>query len=137
MRLIIEKSNGLGAIASSICLVHCLATPFLFVAQACSASCCEATPVWWQWIDYLFLFVAFFAVYHSAQTTTHKLISKGLWISWSVLLLVVLNEKIQWVALPRYSIYFPALSLIILHIYNRKFCHCDTDQCCANTPENR
>lgn len=137
MRLIIQKSNGIGAIASSICLVHCLATPFLFVVQACTASCCESTPIWWQWIDYLFLFVAFFAVYHSARTTTHKLIGIGLWISWSVLLFIVLNEKTQWITLPRYSIYFPALSLIVLHIYNRKFCHCNTYQCCANTPENK
>lgn len=136
MNLLIQKSNGIGAIASFICLIHCIATPFLFVVQACSTSCCESTPTWWQWIDSLFLVIAFFAVYQSARTTTNKLISNSLWVSWSILLFIILNEKMLWVTLPQYSIYFPALSLIILHIYNRKYCHCKTDQCCANNTEN-
>lgn len=135
MNLITKKSNGIGIIASSVCLVHCIATPFLFIAQTCSASCCETAPIWWQWVDYLFLVIAFFAVYHSASTTTNKLISRGLWTSWAILLLVIVNEKFQLIALPEYSIYFPALSLIILHIYNRKYCHCKMDKCCAGNIE--
>ncbi len=136
MNLILNKSNGIGALASSICLVHCMATPFIFIAQTCSASCCESTPIWWQWIDYIFLGIAFLAVYHSARTTTNKLIGIGLWISWIALLFVILNEKIDWFTLSQHTIYFPALSLIVLHIYNRKYCQCATDQCCADNIEN-
>ena len=45
----------IGALASSLCLVHCLLTPVLFIVKACtsSASCCAGAPVWWQVIDYV------------------------------------------------------------------------------------
>ena len=47
------KSDTIGALASGLCMVHCLATPFFFIASACSASCCSNTPLWWQWMDYM------------------------------------------------------------------------------------
>ena len=136
MNLIIDKFNGIGAIASSICLIHCIATPFLFVAQACSSSCCESTPVWWQWVDYTFLVIAFFAVYQSGRMTTKKWIKRGLWLSWSALFIVILNEKMAFFSLPEYAIYFPAASLITLHLYNRKYCRCETDKCCTINESN-
>ena len=34
------KQDYIGAVASALCLLHCIATPFLFVAKACSAACC-------------------------------------------------------------------------------------------------
>ena len=37
-----------------LCLVHCIATPFIFITQACTASCCAESPIWWQSIDYVF-----------------------------------------------------------------------------------
>ena len=49
------KSDALGAIASGLCILHCLATPFFFIASACSLSCCNNAPLWWQWMDYVFL----------------------------------------------------------------------------------
>ncbi len=136
MNYILKKSNNIGAISSSLCLLHCIATPFMFVVQACSSSCCESAPIWWQLVDYFFLIVAFFAVYHSTRTTTNKLIGKSLWISWAILLVIIINAKIQLFILPEFSIYLPALSLIVLHILNRKYCNCKTDQCCADNTEN-
>ena len=50
-----QKSDLIGAIASFICMIHCLATPFLFIASACSKSCCAAAPKWWVWLDFVFL----------------------------------------------------------------------------------
>jgi len=134
MNLIAKKSDSIGVLASMICLVHCIATPFIFIAQACSSSCCESTPIWWKWIDYLFLIISFVAVYYSTKLTTNKKISLELWLSWVALFLIILNEKIQLIHLPEYSIYIPALSLIILHIYNKKFCHCKDDKCCTTNP---
>jgi len=133
MNLVINKSNSIGVIASSICLVHCIATPFLFVAKLCTTdSCCEIAPTWWMLLDYLFLFIAFFAVYQSTRFTTNKKIAIALWVSWSILFIIIINEKIQLFNLFENAIYFPTLSLIFLHIYNRKFCQCETDQCCEN-----
>ncbi|MDG1841925.1 MAG: MerC domain-containing protein [Crocinitomicaceae bacterium] len=132
MNVLINKSNGVGVMASSICLVHCMATPFLFFAQACSASCCNTAPLWWQIVDYVFLVVSFFAVYHSSKTTSNTIIATCLWISWVGMFFVILNERIQLFYQSEYSLYIPALCLIILHLINRRYCHCDKDKCCAN-----
>ena len=39
-----NKADLFGVLASSLCMVHCLATPLIFVVQACTQSCCEAGP---------------------------------------------------------------------------------------------
>lgn len=119
------KHDLLGAFASGLCLLHCVATPFLFIVQSCSATCCDNSPVWWQWMDYFFLIISFAAVYHSNKTTSKAWIGIALWISWTILLLVILNEKLGWIHLAEYAIYLPALSLISLHLYNQKYCQCD------------
>ena len=126
------KPDSLGAMASSLCLLHCIATPFLFIAQACSASCSEVAPVWWQWIDYLFLAISFFAVYQSTKTTSKLFMKPALWISWVLLFIVIINEKIHWLPLPEGTIYVAAIILVSLHLYNLKYCQCKTDNCCVN-----
>ena len=61
---IAPTSDILGALASFICLVHCLATPFLFLAHSHAHSHAEAHheagPLWWGLIDYLFLLYFFY-----------------------------------------------------------------------------
>ena len=131
MNILLDRSNGVGVMASSICLVHCMITPVLFFAQSCSAICCNTAPLWWQIVDYLFLVISFFAVYHSSKTTTNKFIGTSLWISWIAMFFVIINERIQLLQLSEYSLYIPALSLIVLHLINRKYCHCKEDKCCA------
>lgn len=118
----ISQSDNLGVAASSLCLIHCIATPFLFIAQSCSISCCESSPIWWQWIDYGFLLISVIAVYWSAKKAKSKWIGLGLWLSWFVLSFLILNEKIAWFALAEYFIYIPAGTLIALHLYNQKQC---------------
>ena len=39
--------DKIGIISSSLCMIHCLGTPFIFVAKACSATCCSDAPTWW------------------------------------------------------------------------------------------
>jgi len=34
MRLLLEKSDTFGAIASFLCMVHCILTPFVMCSQA-------------------------------------------------------------------------------------------------------
>lgn len=128
------KSDTVGAFASSLCLVHCLATPILFVAQTCSATCCDAesVPAWWGWIDYVFLIVSFFAIYWSTKHTTKNWIKPALWSSWLLLLVVLVNERLALVALPEMAIYVPALALVGLHLYNRKYCQCEKEECSTN-----
>ena len=80
-----SKSDVIGAFASGLCMAHCITTPFLFIASACSASCCNTSPIWWQWLDYFFLFVSLFAVYQGSKSSTKLWVSSGLWVNWIVL----------------------------------------------------
>lgn len=120
-----SKSDIIGSTASFLCLIHCIATPFLFVAQAEISGHAETHPLWWGLLDVFFLVISYFAVWWSSKTTTKSWIRKALWISWVVLAIIVLNEKLAVIHLPEAVIYLPAVSLIILHLYNRKYCsHC-------------
>ncbi len=127
-----KKSDVLGAAASGLCLIHCLATPLLFIAQSCSMTCCEASPSWWSSLDYVFLIISFFAILRSNQTTSKVVIGRALWVSWGVLAFIILNERFDFIPLPEYAIYIPALALIILHLYNQKYCQCGDD--CIHEP---
>lgn len=132
MILIKQRSDILGTFASSLCLMHCVATPFLFMAQASSVTFSSGPPTWWKFMDYIFLAISFFAIYWTTKTTTIKWIKPMLWLSWGVLLAIILNEKLELFFLPEAIIYIPSIALVILHLYNRKHCKCSTDKCCAN-----
>ena len=127
-----KKSDTLGALSSSLCLIHCIVTPFIFIVQSCSVTCCSSTPNWWQFIDYFFLVISFFSIYHATKTTTSKWIKPSLWISWVFLFIIIVNEKLVWFPLNKNFIYVPALTLIVLHLYNQKYYQCNTAKCNTN-----
>ncbi|MAJ45003.1 MAG: hypothetical protein CMF96_09720 [Candidatus Marinimicrobia bacterium] len=112
-------------------MVHCLATPFLFLATTtCSATCCDTAPSWWQWIDYVFLIVSFFAVMNSVKKSNSNFIKYALWTSWFGLLLFVINAKFNFFYTSEYIKFIPAFSLIALHLWNLKFYQSQVDECC-------
>ncbi|WP_299765368.1 MerC domain-containing protein [uncultured Dokdonia sp.] len=125
------KANILGIAASSFCLVHCLATPFLFVTHAGHVHGHHSHPFWWGILDSLFIVISLFAVYWSAKNTSKNWMKYALWISWVLLSFVILNEKVGLIHLMEEAIYVPSLLLILLHLYNRKYCQCANDQCCT------
>lgn len=126
------KVDYFGALAGFICLIHCLATPFIFVAKACTHTCCQEAPLWWKIIDYVFLLISFIAIYYATKNSTKKMVKNALWLFWGVLFFIILNESIQLVKLPNETIYIPAFFIIVLHIYNQKYCKCNNETCCAN-----
>lgn len=128
-QIITNKADYLGMLASSLCLLHCLATPFLFIAKTCSTTCCEETPVWWKTIDFLFLTISFFAVLASTKKSTNKTIQMLMWLTWMAISFVICNEYLNLIALFDKAIYIPATTLIVLHIYNLKYCQCK-EKCC-------
>ena len=132
MKLILQKPDTVGALASSLCLVHCLATPVLFIAHACSDDHFSAAPFWWKWIDYVFLIVSFYAVFRSTRNSKNKLVKFGMWISWLILFLAIIIETFELMHLPEMVLYTAALILVILHLYNLKYCQCnpEKDNCC-------
>ena len=132
MNKIVASYDNVGIIASILCAIHCIATPFLFIAKACSASaCCADTPIWWQLIDYLFLGVSFLAIFFISKNLTIKWLKLSFWASWIVLLITILNHSINILDLPKNFIYLPSLAIIILHFYNLRFCKCQDEKCCA------
>ena len=132
---IIPKSDIVGAVASGLCALHCIATPFLFLAQSCSATaatgCCESSPVWWSSIDYLFIGITFFAVYQSGKQSSKPWLKYFLFLIWSMLSFLILNEKMSLIPISEWWKYLMAFGLICLHMYNLKFCKCSEDSCCA------
>ncbi|PWJ42992.1 MerC domain-containing protein [Sediminitomix flava] len=130
--VISQKSDVFGAWASGLCLIHCLATPLLYVAKICTSSCCSDTPMWWSSLDYIFLGISLVAVYWSSINSSKTWVRYALWMNWVVLSGILLNEHFHFFSLAEESIYLPTLSLILLHIYNKKYCQCASDECCTS-----
>ncbi|MEM7486063.1 MAG: MerC domain-containing protein [Bacteroidota bacterium] len=126
------KSDWIGMVVSGLCLVHCLATPFIFLAYVNVGAHGEAHPFWWGLLDIVFLIFSFFAVYWSARNTSKTWIKYAFGLLWLVLSLVILNEKLGVLSLPEAAIYFPTIGLIGLHIYNRHYCNCEDEVCCTD-----
>ena len=125
------NSDFVGAFASGLCLIHCIATPFIFIAQT-SVATYSNPPLWWGFIDILFIGISFFAVYWSAINSSRLWMKYALWISWAGLCFIIMNEKIGLLSIPEFSIYIPAIALIGLHIYNKKYCQCKDENCCTS-----
>ena len=88
---------------------------------------CGSSPSWWKNLDYIFLTISFFAVNSSSKKTSKEFMKTALWFNWTVLFLLIINEKLALTSLPETFIYVTAISLAVLHIYNLKYCQCDTD----------
>jgi len=124
MKTITLKSDTLGIISSTLCMIHCIITPFLFIAQTCSDVCCTTAPTWWLWIDVSFLTISLFAISHAVKHTSKQWVKYAMWTSWSFLLLVITNEQLELFSIFENAIYIPGLSLVALHFYNLKYCTC-------------
>ena len=126
------NSDWIGAFASGLCIIHCLATPFLFVLQSCSVgkSCCDGAPLWYSYLDYVFIVITFFAVYFSSKNTSKNLMKYSLIVSWAVLSILVLNEKAGIFDLRPFVKYIVSFILIGLHLINMRYCQCKDEGCC-------
>jgi len=131
MASIIFKPDTIGSIASTLCLIHCIATPFIFITQACTMSCCADAPIWWQSIDYIFILISFFAIYRSTQTSSNKNIKIALWLTWFVFFISILNKTLQVFDISAYFVYGAGILLALLHLFNLRYCQCSDETCCA------
>jgi hypothetical protein len=126
----LPQSDMIGALASGLCVVHCVATPFLFVAHTCAVTgCCTTSPGWWSAMDYFFIGITFLAVFFSAKNSSKAWIPPALYGSWLVLTLLVINEKTAFVPLAELWKYGAAFVLVGLHLYNRRYCQCGEEGC--------
>ena len=120
MNITLSKSDNWGIIASILCMIHCFATPFIFVAIAGTSTTSEDAPFWWLLLNYFFLIISFFAVLKSAQTSSKSFMKPLFWISWVSLAFVVFNEQFGWIELGEIVTYLLASALVALHFYNRQ-----------------
>ncbi|PKA98018.1 MerC mercury resistance protein [Flavobacteriaceae bacterium MAR_2009_75] len=132
MDILLKRPNIWGAFASGLCLVHCIATPFLFAMSTCIGECESMAPSWWKQLDFIFLVVSFWAVYRSTKASASSFIKPAMWLTWFILCALLINEKYEGPHLPESLVFMASISLITLHLYNRKYCKCKTDSCCAN-----
>lgn len=126
-----SRSDLFGSAASSLCLLHCLATPLLFAAHTGHVHGHQSSPMWWGTIDIIFIVISLFAVHWSAKNSSKQWMRAALWVSWALLAFVILNEKFELIHLAEAAIYFPSLALVGLHLYNRRYCKCADEECCA------
>ena len=130
MKITLQKPDSIGAIASMLCVIHCLVTPLIFIAHSCCKDGCDAAPTWWKSIDFIFLTVSFFSIYQSTKTTTHSGMKPILWSLWCLLTFLIINEKIDVFSVPETINYITATTLAFFHIYNLKYCQCE-EKCCS------
>ena len=131
MKLTIQHPDTIGAINSSICVIHCFATPFLFLTQAQTSLVEPSTvPLWWQLLNYVFIVVSFFAVNRTVKNSSNQLVKSLLWVTWVLLSTLILNEQFEIMHMPELLTYFAGISLASLHIYNLKYCQCEDENCC-------
>ena len=132
MKLIIRNSDRIGVVSSGLCMLHCFATPFLFLSQSSLIFISVDFTLTWFILNYVFLFISFIAIYHSVKNSTNRFIRIFLYLFWVVLSGLIINESLELFSIPEAATYFSASSLICLHIYNLRYCRCDDEDCCAS-----
>jgi hypothetical protein len=132
MKIIINNSDYIGATSSGLCLLHCLATPFLFLSQPALLSVSQELTFFWYILNYIFLAVSFIAVYYSVKNSSNLFIKVLLYLFWISLSLLILNEEFMILSIPELYTYISAIGLSVLHVYNLKYCRCDNEECCTS-----
>ena len=120
--------DNYGATFSTLCVLHCFATPLLFITQ----SHLLVVPGWWSALNYLFLSLSFIAVYKTTQHSSNLAVKVLLYVLWGFLSFLLISEEFELHHLPEFITYIVGLSLAALHIYNKKYCQCDNGECCVD-----
>ncbi len=132
MKIIINNSDRIGVVSSSLCMLHCFATPFLFLSQSSLIFLSLDFTLPWLLINYVFLFISFIAIFFSVKNSSNKIIRVLLYLFWFLLSGLIINESLGILSIPETATYLSASSLICLHIYNLNYCRCDNEDCCAS-----
>jgi len=129
MALPLQKINAdiLGVWASSLCAVHCAATPLLFAAQASAHFSQQIAgepglPWYWSVLDWAFLVLAFVAILFTSRQVAATWVKWGMWAAWSIIAAVILSETLHLHVLSHAFMYVGAFALIGLHGYNHRQC---------------
>ena len=117
-----NNSDFFGVMTCSLCLIHCISTPLIFISLSSLTTELSSSYSLWRNFDYVFILISFFMVYFSTQKTTVKAMRYLFWLSWIALFAIIINEKIVVFQFSEYMTYLAAIVLSILHLYNLKYC---------------
>lgn len=131
MKLIIKNSDYIGASTSGLCMLHCFATPLIFLSQSAAINISLDITFLWYSLNYMFLLISFIAIYYSVKNSSNFLVKVLLYLFWLLLSALIINEGLSIFPVPELYTYISAFSLSSLHIYNLKYCRCDDDECCS------
>ena len=86
-----QKSDLIGAIASITCMIHCIATPFLFIASAFQKLLFSN-----QMVDfYRFYIFIHLLVQSTNQLKIHEILDvSALWLAWTLLLMAHFSNNL-------------------------------------------
>jgi len=91
----------------------------------------STAPGWWQPLNFAFLFLSFLAIYRSIQNSSNQLVKVMFFVFWTLLAFLLISEEFEILHLPEAITYATGFSLAFLHIYNKKYCQCDDEECCV------
>jgi len=114
-------ADKIGITSAVICAVHCLVIPAIFLLKyswedttaVAGAGWGSGLPHWWETLDYIFLAVGFYAVFHATTHTPSRWVKISLWLFWLCLAIaVVFESKLHWMA------YIASAGLVATHFVN-------------------
>ncbi|SOE23084.1 MerC mercury resistance protein [Spirosomataceae bacterium TFI 002] len=112
MKNLFNFSNYLGIASATLCVVHCILTPFLIVLVI--------KYEWWANLSYLFLLVSFTAAWEATKSKPPRHIFLLVWIGFAILsFCIILEDTFEFAELLSY---FASLVLVLGHILNIKHC---------------
>lgn len=122
----LNYSDVMGVTASGLCAIHCAITPFLFASKpllefALVDHAHNHGPGVWQYLDYFFLVVSFFAVLFSTSLTHLNKIKWMLWGGWFIFSFGLLSEALH-IHGGIWMMYLGSFILVIAHLYNHRRC---------------
>lgn len=105
-------ADYMGITSSSLCLIHCIATPLLLSIGANLFT--------YPAVEYAFLLLSFIAIYKTTAPAKKSKISLLLWLSFAVFLVsTVLKEQYGYL---HYTAYAASFSIICGHILHMRQC---------------
>ena len=107
MRTLNINSDHIGALASTLCLIHCMLTPVFFLSQVDIWFLNSQYDFSWDLLNYLFLMISILAVRRSIRNTSNDNIKRIMFILCTSLSLLILNEIFVIFLIPEFFIYIP------------------------------
>ena len=112
-----QWADWLGILSASLCIVHCLILPLILVAGIVSKSSYPE----WEWLDYIFILLAWIGVYGASRHHSGSLINRALWANVLVFSLsLLLHEYFGWAL---YVSLASSLCMIVLHALHFRKLH--------------